>query len=161
LASVVSEIRAGDAVRKLEQWGESKIMKFCKVSLFFALLVAVCLPAMGQTAMRIDIPFNFVAVGKSLPAGHYKVARCGTQSGQMWSIYDDRDRAVVIMNTNLAGSQKAHHPSLVFLQAGGTYSLIQIWNWDSGRDVPQSHVKHTLVSKDESKSDKYVEIGAE
>jgi hypothetical protein len=137
-------------------------MKFCKVSLFFALLVAVCLPAMGQTAMRVDIPFNFVALGKSLPAGHYTVARYGTPSGQMWSISDDRARTVMIMNTNPAGSpQKAHRSSLVFLQAGGTYSLIQIWNWDSGRDVPQSHVKHTLVSKDESKSDNYVEIGAE
>jgi hypothetical protein len=66
------------------------------------------------------------------------------------------------MNTKLSdSSEKAHRTSLVFLQAGGTYSLIQIWNRDSGRDVPQSQVKHTLVSKDESKSDKYVEIGAE
>ena len=137
-------------------------MKFCKVSLFFALLVAVCLPAMGQTAMRVDIPFNFVAVGKSMPAGHYRVARYGTPSGQMWSISDEQDRTVMIMNTNQAeSSQKAHRPSLVFRQAGGTYSLIQIWDWDSGRDVFQSHVKHTLVSKDESKSDKYVEIAAE
>jgi hypothetical protein len=136
-------------------------MKFCKVSLFFALLVAVCLPAMGQTAIRVDIPFNFVAVGKSLPAGHYTVARFLTPSGNMWSISDDQARTVMVMNTNQDGSQKAHRPSLVFLQAGGTYSLIQIWNWDSGRDVPQSQVKHTLVSKDESKSDKYVEIGAE
>jgi hypothetical protein len=134
-------------------------MKFCKVSLFFALLVAVCLPAMGQTAMRVDIPFNFVAVGKSMPAGHYRVARYGTPSGNMWSISDDQASAV--MNTNQDGSQKAHRPSLVFRQAGGTYSLIQIWDWDSGRDVFQSHVKHTLVSKDESKSDKYVEIAAE
>jgi hypothetical protein len=148
-------------VRKLEKGEESKIMKFCKVSLFFALFVAVCLPAMGQTAMRVDIPFNFVAVGKSLPAGHYTVANIGTQSGQMWSISDDHNRPVAIMNTNQAGSQKAHRPSLVFLQAGGTYSLTQIWNRDYGRAVPQEHVKHTLVSKDKSKSDKYVEIAAE
>jgi hypothetical protein len=135
-------------------------MKFCKVSLFFALLVAVCLPATGQTAMRVDIPFNFVAAGKSLPAGHYTVARLDTPAGNMWSISDAQASAIV--NTNQAdSSQKAHRPSLVFLRAGGTYSLIRIWNWDSGRDVPQAHVKHTLVSKDESKSDKYVEIGAE
>ncbi|MGA7931930.1 MAG: hypothetical protein WCA20_38770 [Candidatus Sulfotelmatobacter sp.] len=137
-------------------------MKFCKVSLFFALLVAVCLPAMGQTAMRVDIPFNFVAVGKSLPAGHYTVARFGTPSGQMWSISDNQNRAVMIINTNQAdSSQKTHRSSLVFRQQGGTYSLTQIWNWDSGRDVPQAHVKHTLVSKDESTSDQYVEIAAE
>jgi hypothetical protein len=137
-------------------------MKLCKISLFFALLVAVCLPAMGQTAMRVDIPFNFVALGKSLPAGHYKVARYGTPSGQMWSISDDHDRPVIIMNTNEAGSsQKTPRSGLVFVQAGGTYSLIRIWDWDSGREVPQSHVKHTLVSKDESKSDTYFEVAAE
>ncbi|MGA7926073.1 MAG: hypothetical protein WCA20_08760 [Candidatus Sulfotelmatobacter sp.] len=135
-------------------------MKLCKSSLFFALLVAVCLPAVGQTAMRVDIPFNFVAAGKSLPAGHYTVARFLTPSANIWSISDDQ--ASAIMNTNQAdSSQKAHRSSLVFLRAGGTYSLIQIWNWDSGRDVPQAHVKHTLVSKDESKSDQYVEIAAE
>ena len=136
-------------------------MKLCKVSLFVALFVAVCLPAMGQTGIQVDIPFNFVAMGKSLPAGHYKFARFLTPSGSMWSIADDQGRDVMVMNTNLDGSQKAHRPSLVFLQAGGTYSLIQIWDWNSGRDVPQSHVKHTLVSKDELKSDKYVEIAAE
>jgi|HubBroStandDraft_4_1064222.scaffolds.fasta_scaffold36287_3 hypothetical protein len=134
-------------------------MKFSKVILFFALLVAVCLPALGQTEIRVDIPFNFVAVGKSLPAGHYTVARYGTLS--IWSIFDDHDRAVAIVNTNQAASQNPHRPSLVFVQAGGTYSLTQIWSSNSGRDVPQSHVKHTLVSKDESKSDKYIEIAAE
>jgi hypothetical protein len=135
-------------------------MKLCKVSLFVALFVAVCLPAMGQTGIQVDIPFNFVAMGKSLPAGHYRFARFVTPSRSMWSI-SDGTRDVMIMNTNPADSQKAHRPSLVFLQAGGTYSLIQIRDWNSGRDVPQSHVKHTLVSKDELKSDKYVEIAAE
>jgi hypothetical protein len=134
-------------------------MKFCRVSLFFALLVAVCLPAVGQTAMRVDIPFNFIALGKSLPAGHYRVARV-PNSNSLWYLSDDHNG--VIMNTSLVDStQKAHGPSLVFLRAGGAYSLIQIWNGNSGVDVPQWKVKQALVSKDESKGDKYIEIAAE
>jgi hypothetical protein len=135
-------------------------MKFCKVSLFFALLVAVCLPAVGQTAMRVDIPFNFIAAGKSLPAGHYKVARSSLPSSCAWYITDDHTSAIMV--TSLAEpSQKLHHSSLIFRQAGGTYSLMQIWSQGSGREVPQPKVKQTFVSQVDSKDVKYVEIGAE
>lgn len=134
-------------------------MKFCKVSLFFALLVAVCLPVVGQTEMRVDIPFNFVAAGKSLPAGHYRVARLPLSSC-FWSI--SNDHAGTNMHTNQAEStQNSHRPSLVFLRAGGTYSLVTIRTDYSGWDVIRSKVKQTLVSKDESKAGDYIEIGAE
>ena len=132
-------------------------MKFCKVSLFLALLVAVCLPAVGQTAMRVDIPFNFVATGKSLPAGQYTVAR---SSGNTWCISDDHSGALMLTSA-IDPSRKGHRSSLIFLKAGGTYSLVQIWLWNSGRAVPQWQVKQTLVSKDGSKAGDYIEIGAE
>jgi hypothetical protein len=139
--------------------GEESNMKFCKLSLFFALLVALCLPVVGQTAMRMDIPFNFVAGGKSLPAGRYMVAPEFSRDLTAWSISNDHLAAMVI--TNQADStQQAHRFSLVFLQAGGTYSLVQIWDGEGlGRNTLRSKVKQTLVSKDES--NKYIEIGAE
>ena len=136
-------------------------MKFCKVSLFFALLVAVCLPAVAQTAMRVDIPFNFIAGGKSLPAGHYIVAHVFGSDNVAWKISDvSDDHATVGFLSNSVQSSQAHRPSLVFLQAGGAYSLIQIWTGQKlGREVFRSKVKQTLVS--EGVKDKYVEIGAE
>jgi hypothetical protein len=134
-------------------------MKFCKVSVFFALLVAACLPVVGQTALRVDIPFNFVAAGKSLPAGHYRVTRLPI-SEFAWHISNDHTGASML--THLAEStQNSHRPSLVFLRAGGTYSLIKIRTDNSGWEVPQSNVKRTLVSKDRSKAGEYIEIGAE
>lgn len=134
-------------------------MKFCKVTLFFALLVAICLPAVGQTAMRVNIPFNFVAAGKSLPAGHYRVAQL-QRTTSAWYMSNDHSGAIMLTSP-VDASQKAHHSSLIFLKAGEAYSLVQIWNSDSGLDVPHAKVKQTLVSKDESKGDKYVEVGAE
>jgi hypothetical protein len=137
-------------------------MKCCKISLFLALLVAACLPSFGQASLRVDVPFNFVASGKSLPAGHYIVWRqtsSVTNPATIWFLSDNHN--TVMMSTMADSSQKAHHPSLVFLRAGGAYSLIQIWNGQSGVDVPQWNVKQTLVSKNEPKSDKYVEIPAE
>jgi hypothetical protein len=139
--------------------GEESNMKFCKISLFFALLVAVCLPAVGQNALRVDVPFNFIAAGKSLPAGQYTIAPVPTSSC-VWYLFGNHTGAMMMTNP-ADSSQKAHRPKLVFLQAGGTYSLVQIWNWNSGVDVPHSQVKQTLVSKDDSKADKYIEIGAE
>jgi hypothetical protein len=134
-------------------------MKFCKVSLFFALLGAFCLPAVAQNALQVNIPFNFIAAGKSLPAGHYRVVRLSTSS-VVWYISDNHTSAIMLTDP-AESSQKVHHPSLIFRQAGGTYSLMQIWNERSGREVPQVKVKQTLVSKDDSKDVKYVEIGAE
>jgi len=132
-------------------------MRLCKVSLFFALLVAVCLPAVAQTGVQLDIPFNFVAAGKILPAGHYTVVPVFGDDHATWRISNDHD--CVMMLTNLAQSpQTAHRPSLVFLHAGEAYSLVQIWpGGHLGREVFRSNVKQTLVAQ----GGKYVEIGAE
>lgn len=131
-------------------------MKFCKVSLFVALLVAVCLPAVAQTEMRLDIPFNFIAVGKFLPAGHYMVVRAfGDRAA--WRISNDH-AGVMILTNSVESRQSAHRPGLIFLRTGEAYSLVQIWPEEHfGRDVLRSNVKRTLVAE----GGKYVEIGAE
>jgi hypothetical protein len=131
-------------------------MKFCKFSLFLALVMAVCLPAVAQTAMRVDIPFNFIAGGKSLPAGHYMVVRVFSRDLSAWQIYNDKGGAGFLSNS--VQSTQPHGQSLVFLQEGGAYSLMQIWNGgEFGREVMRSKVKQTLVAE----GSKYVEIGAE
>jgi hypothetical protein len=130
-------------------------MKFCKFGLFSALLM-VCLPAVAQTSkkMLVNIPFNFIAEGKSLPAGHYCVEN---PSHALLSISNDQVGA--FMRTDPVESpRKEHRPSLVFLQTGGEYSLIEIWSEGHlGRHVPRSKTKQTLVAE----GAKYVEIGAE
>jgi len=131
-------------------------MKFCKFSLFVALFAAVCLPAGAQTTLRVNIPFNFVAAGKSLPAGQYRV-RSLDRPDNAWVISNYQVGAVMLTK-RVESPEKIHRPSLVFLQAGGSYSLIQIWNGEhSGRDVPKENVKKTLVADE---SGKFVEIAA-
>ena len=133
-------------------------MKFCKFSLFVGLFAAVCLPAGAQTqTLKVNIPFNFVAAGKSLPAGQYRVTSL-VQPDTAWVISNDQVGAVML-TSRVESPQKTHRPSLVFLQAGGAYSLVQFWNEDhSGRDVPKANVKKTLVA---DQGGKFVEIGAE
>lgn len=132
-------------------------MKFCKLSLLVALFGAVCLPAGAQTALKVNIPFNFVAAGKSLPAGQYSVTSLD-KPDNAWVISNDQVGAVMLTR-RVESPQKTHRASLVFLQAGGAYSLVQIWNeGHSGRDVPKANVKKTLVADE---GGKFVEIGAE
>jgi hypothetical protein len=106
--------------------------------------------------MRVDIPFNFIAGGKSLPAGHYMVVRVFSRDLSAWQIYNDKGGAGFLSNS--VQSTQPHGQSLVFLQEGGAYSLMQIWNGgEFGREVMRSKVKQTLVAE----GSKYVEIGAE
>jgi len=132
-------------------------MKFCKVSLFLALLAAVCLPAVAQTGVQLDIPFNFIATGKVLPAGHYTVVPVLTDDRATWRISNGHD-SVMMLTDSLESPGAEHRPSLVFLHAGEAYSLVQIWpGGHFGRDVFRSNVNHTLVAQ----GGKYVEVGAE
>ena len=106
--------------------------------------------------MRVDIPFNFNAGGKSLPAGRYMVVRVFSGDQATWQIYNDKGGVGFL--SNAVESAQPHGHSLVFLQEGGAYSLIQIWNGGKfGREVMRSKVKQTLVAE----GNKYVEIGAE
>jgi hypothetical protein len=131
-------------------------MKFCKFSLFFALFAAVCLPAAAQTRLELNIQFNFVAAGKSLPAGHYSVAT-GWGDRRAWFISNDHT-SVSVLSHAMHSSDTTHGPSVVFFQSGGTYSLVEIWDGThAGQELLKSNVKQTLVAE----GGKYVAIAAE
>ncbi len=133
-------------------------MKLSKLSLCLALLFAACFPAAAQMQeLRLNIPFQFIASGKALPAGHYTVRRVWAANSDSWQIVGANGSAK--LTTFLVDSPKVEHaPSLVFLQQGDRYSLVQIWDSAHlGRQLPRSNVKKTMVAE----NSKYVEIGAE
>jgi hypothetical protein len=135
-------------------------MTFGKVSLFLVLVVAVCLPAVAQSpAMRVNIPFDFIAAGKVLPAGHYMVMPVWNNSQKAWRISNENEKFSVSMITNAVESPlNPHHRSLVFLQSGGRNLLVEFWpESHSGRSVPKSGVKQTFVAD----AGKQVEVAAE
>ena len=133
-------------------------MKFLKFSLWMALLVAACLPAAAQTGqLRLNIPFDFIVKGKTLPAGHYVVKRLGTIDDSVWTLESDQASAMFLTNP-VESPKVSHNPSLIFLKAGDQYSLQQIWDGQHfGRELPRSNVKQTMVADNGT----YVEVGAE
>src|SRR5579864_8625589 len=101
-------------------------MKLSKVSLFvfLALLVAVCLPAVSQAQIRLNIPFNFSVAGKSLPAGHYQVTKVFDGNSSAWRIAGDHGSMVMITNS-VESPRTSHRPGVVFLKTAGDYSLVR------------------------------------
>jgi hypothetical protein len=134
-------------------------MKLCKASLFFALLVAVCPTGVAQSQIRLNVPFEFSAGGKSMPAGHYRVGRVDENDQAIWRVSNEHG-AVLVLTNSVESPNKAHPPSLVFLYAGDRYFLVQIWGPDehSGQDLLLKPKVTTVIL---AKGGKYVEIGAE
>jgi hypothetical protein len=133
-------------------------MKFLKFSLFIALLAAACLPAAAQTQqLRLNIPFDFIVKGQTLPAGQYIAKRMGSIDDSVWTIQSAQGSAMFLTNP-VESPNVAHNPSLIFLQTGTQYSLVQVWDGAHfGRELMRSNVKQTVVAQ----GAKYVEIGAE
>jgi len=151
----LSQHASGDSVR-LTFKGEI-FMRFFKFGLFLTLLAAICLPASAQTALRFNVPFNFVAGGKIMPAGQYKVKPVFQDNHITWSIAGNGN-SIFLMTNSLQSEQTGHEASLVFLRSGGQLSLTEIWSSEhTGRQVMRTNVKTTLLAQ----GAKYVEISAE
>ncbi len=138
-------------------------MKLFKVSLFFALLIALCLPAVAQTQLLVDVPFNFVADGRSLPAGEYRVSRAFLWGDDGWRIHGTKGSAAMITN-GVQSRGKAHRPSMVFVHTSDGYSLAQIWTSEhDGHELQLRPSVKTIILTEEKKgikSPQYVEIAS-
>jgi len=133
-------------------------MKICKVSVFLALLVAVCLPAVAQTRMRLDIPFSFTVSGKSLPAGHYMVKPVFSSANTVWSICNDQNACANVLTREESSPLTAHRRTMVFLRTSEGYALVQFWPTENlGRDLTAPKVEHTLLAGGDKK---YVEVSS-
>lgn len=134
-------------------------MKFCKLALLLS-LVAAGFPAVAQSAaMQVNVPFDFVVAGKLFPAGQYTVAKAQKTTEISWRIRNDNNDKVsaIIMTGSVESSATEHHRSMVFLQSGGVYQLVQFWPEEhSGRKMPASSLKPTFVA-----DSKQVEVAAQ
>lgn len=96
-----------------------------RVILFCALFVAVCFFSSAKAQIRVDVPFNFVAAGKSLPAGHYSVEPVFDTDLSVWRVTNGSVGVIVLTNPGdlLKSPQRR---GMVFLYADGWFSLIEL-----------------------------------
>jgi hypothetical protein len=133
-------------------------MRFSKLALLLC-LVAGGFPAIAQTTvMRVNVPFDFIVAGKLFPAGQYSVAKVQKTTDVTWRIMNDKNNsaAVIVMTGPVESSETEHHRSMVFLENGGVYQLVQFWPLEHyGRKMPASSLKPTFVA-----DSKQVEVAA-
>jgi hypothetical protein len=125
--------------------------KQISVTLFaLVTMLALAASASAQTTPRIgiNVPFDFVAGGKLLPAGHYTVRRLSFEDEKLLLVRGDDGRSNAIVMTDTArGSQAPEAAALTFRQHGDSYFLaaISIPGAADVREVPQTKSERRLA----------------
>jgi hypothetical protein len=131
------------------------VYKFIAV---LALLSALGATSFAQSARRtvVQIPFDFVVGGKTLPAGRYRVAPLGYDSYSTWAIRGtNRNAGAIAMTTSIGGGSAQNQSRLVFRKEGGTYFLAEVWTTadKAGRAIKQSRRSADAQSADAGRQD--------
>ena len=96
--------------------------------------------ARGQVSdqIQVNIPYEFVVAGKTLPAGTYRVNRLGGTDEEtlVLSSLDSRARVMVLSTT--VESTQADRPEVSFEQVGGQHFLSKIETVDHVFTIPVS-----------------------
>ena len=121
----------------------------------FSLIVSVCILALiTATAfaqlpvehIRVNIPFDFMVMGRTLPAGYYEITRLsdGPEVLVISNVTHRRDHAT--METTPEQGPVSSHGKLVFHRYGDSYFLHEIWTagLNTGRELPPSHQEKIL-----------------
>jgi hypothetical protein len=111
-----------------------KSLKQFAVSVFFAALSSTGMHA--QTAMRANIPFDFRAGDKLMPAGEYSIEEHG--SWVALRVAGSGKEAVALLTNGALGMDSTRSARLDFSRYGSAYFLTAIWEPYSrnGRQVP-------------------------
>lgn len=115
--------------------------------LALGLLLAVSAAQAQETAVKADIPFNFVVGNQTLPAGEYTVLNQGAV-GQAVLIRSYAGKTALFASTQpCSSSGPSAKTKLVFHTSAGRYFLYQIWTEgnSSGRQIPKSRAEVELA----------------
>jgi len=103
-------------------------------------LAALAITAKGQTVdhLIVNIPYEFVVAGKTLPAGTYRVSRINDKDERQLIISSFENREAVMVISNEVSPIRTDSPSLSFEQAGGEYFLSKIATAEHVFTIPVS-----------------------
>ena len=97
--------------------------------------------ARGQVPDQIlvNIPYEFVVAGKTLPAGTYRVNRLSDADHETLILSSFESRARVMVLSTSVESTQADKPEVSFEQVGGQHFLSKIETADHVFTIPVSH----------------------
>ena len=110
------------------------------LSAFFG-LAALALTAKGEPVDQIvvNIPYEFVAAGKTLPAGPYRVNRISDNNkrGLVISSFEN-GVAVMVFSSEVADKTRPEQPSVTFQRVGDQHLLSKIQSAEHVFTIPLS-----------------------
>jgi len=112
-------------------------MKLLKITLLFGGLLALAMSLSAETALiNVNVPFAFVAGGKTLPAGQYTIGE--PSNGGILLIRGDQPNATALVLAVNGGSSTNNHAGVTFSRHGSSVVLSTI-------DIPGGAV-YSLVT---------------
>ena len=105
------------------------------------------------TTIRADVPFDFIASGKTMPAGEYKINVTG--DGQTILVIGAQRQSVYALPHMTQSLNKAEGTTLVFHRYGDRRFLaaVSLEGSKIGYELPESKVEAELQAKNMAKSD--------
>jgi hypothetical protein len=112
------------------------------------MLTAVAVRAQSGRSAALNIPFNFIVGGKTLPAGEYTVKPNKRDSHNVWLVQSREGNASALFATMpVRSDQNQEETKLVFRKYGDQYFFSQIWTagGNSGRELFMPQLERELV----------------
>ena len=108
-------------------------------------LLAVPLAAQSHK-LKADIPFEFTAAGKVMPAGEYVIDLRSDFSGMTRLFAVDARQSAVALGHGIGGGERQADSRLTFNQYGNQYFLAEVWvqGWNSGIGFQKSRTEREL-----------------
>jgi hypothetical protein len=126
-----------------------KISHVRVVSAFFA-FAALAVVSRAQDRVTVNIPYEFVAAGKTLPAGTYRVDRLSGNNAAELSLTSFENHTGVLLISSEVSSATADKPALSFEVVGDQHFLSKIETADHIYTFPVSAKAAQVVAKNQS-----------
>lgn len=107
--------------------------------LAFIALVANSVAAQSLHTFKVEVPFEFVVNGQTLPAGEYVIERTNAATPNIMTLKNkDSDIVRTIITQRVEKDEPSPASSLIFIRQDGTHYLFQVWNIAAlnGNQVP-------------------------
>jgi hypothetical protein len=99
--------------------------------LVVAVVMLIGLPVFAQS-LRANVPFDFIANGKTIAAGQLRISSLNTDYRLLMNVQAHQS---VLCRTVTMEKGGPGQPKLVFHRYGSEYFLVQIWDGDKAEEV--------------------------
>jgi hypothetical protein len=119
------------------------------ISMFFSLFVVLAGVSAfaGEDRVKANIPFDFIAGRKMLPAGEYTIERGMSNQRDLLLIRSaDNHHVLFLWAVDTIARETPRETDLVFNKVEDKYFLSRIWiaGEDTGREIPKPRVEREL-----------------